>query len=153
MKKSAKRIAKEQEKREKEGMKEEKLEEVHTMANAMDNPVIHQSLKLFNWAEDVSTTVTSTPVTLVAPAACAPHDFSVLGSNNWNLWGCLSHCHHHSQPCTQNSFYSCQYNTNYPHKPTPLPLPLAPIQPVVGFTRGYPKPAVFPKRVMRVWVW
>jgi hypothetical protein len=126
MKESAKRIAQEREKREKESVKEEKLEEVRTTANTTDGSVIRQSPKSFDWAEDVSATVTPTPVTLVAPAARAPRDFSALRSSNRNPWGSLSRRHRRSQPCTQNSFYSCHYNTNYPHKPPPLPP--APIQ-------------------------
>jgi hypothetical protein len=128
MKESAKRIAQEQEKREKESVKEQKLEEVRTTANTTNGPVIHQSPKSFDWAEDISATVTPTPVALVAPAAHAPGDFSALCSNNRNPWGSLSCLHHHYQPCTRNPCYSCQYNTNYLHKPTPPLLPPALIQ-------------------------
>ena len=128
MKESAKRIAQEREKREKESVKEENLEEVRTTANTTDGPVIRQSPKLFDWAEDGSATVTPTPVALVAPAARALRDFSALRSKNRNPWGSLSRRHRRSQPCTRNPFYSCQYNTNYLHKPTPPLLPPAPIQ-------------------------
>ena len=139
MKESAKRIAQEWEKREKESVKEEKLEEVCTTANTTDGPVVHQLPKSFDWAEDVgagpepvwkgsdvqkaakarqdglqtgqnrttylgkrpnntkqpqqplssqspyhnvSATITPIPVTLVAPAAHAPCDFSTLRLKN-----------------------------------------------------------------------
>ena len=104
------------------------MEEVRTTANMTDGPIVHQSPKLFDWAEDASATVTPIPVALVAPAAHAPRDFSVLHLKNRNPWGSLSRRHRRSQPCTRNPFYSCQYNTNYLHKPTPPPLPPAPIQ-------------------------
>jgi hypothetical protein len=82
----------------------------------------------FNWAEDVDATVTPIPITLVTPAAHAPCDFSVLHSSNRNPWGNLSRHHCRFQPCKQNSFYSCWYNTNYTYKPAmPSSLP-APIQ-------------------------
>ena len=96
----------------------------------MNNSTSQRTPSSFNWADEVEATVV--PIALVTPAAHAPHDFSVLRSNNWNPWGSLSCRHHCSQPCTRNSFYSCQYNTNCPHKPTaPSPPPMslpAPIQ-------------------------
>ena len=58
-KESTRRVAKEWEKREVGDMKAEKVEEVCTMVNMMDNTK-HQFLRSFNWAEEVF------PVTFVA---------------------------------------------------------------------------------------
>jgi len=82
----------------------------------------------FNWAEDVDATVTPIPVALVAPTAHARRDFSVLRSSNRNPWSSLSRRHRRFQPCTQKSFYSCRYNTNYAYKPTTPSSPPAPVQ-------------------------
>ena len=109
-------------------MGKEDTKEVRTTTDTTGNDATYLAPSLFDWAEDVDATVTPTPITLVTPAVRAPHDFSVLRSSNRNPWGSLSRRHRRSQPCTRNSFYSCQYNTNYAHKPTPPPLPLAPIQ-------------------------
>ena len=98
------------------------------MANVTDDPVIHQSLRSFDWAEDVDMTITPIPVAFVAPAACAPCNFSGLHSNNQNSWGSLSYHHHHSQPCTCNPFCSCKYMTNQGYNPTAPPPPPVPIQ-------------------------
>ena len=94
----------------------------------VSDDVTYLARSSFDWAEDVDATITPTPITLITLAVRAPRDFSVLRSSNRNPWGSLSRRHRRSQPCTRNSFYSCQYNTNYAHKPTPPPLPLAPIQ-------------------------
>jgi hypothetical protein len=80
----------------------------------------------FNWANKVNAIVI--PVALVAPTACAPHNFLALHSNTWNLWGSLSQSHHHSQMCTCKSFYSCKYMTNHAYNHATSPLPLVPIQ-------------------------
>ena len=98
------------------------------VVRGVSDDVTYLARSSFDWAEDVDMTIKPTPITLVTPAARAPRDFSVLRSSNRNPWGSLSHRHRRSQPCTRNSFHSCQYNTNYTHKPTPPPLPLAPIQ-------------------------
>jgi len=109
-------------------MGKEDTKEVRTTTDTTGNDATYLAPSSFDWAEDVDATVTPTPITLVTPAVRAPRDFSVLRSSNRNPWGSLSRRHRRSQPCTRNSFYSCQYNTNYAHKPTPPPLPLAPIQ-------------------------
>jgi len=84
----------------------------------VSDDVTYLARSSFDWAEDVDATVTPTPIALVAPAAHAPRDFSVLRSNNRNPWGSLSRRHHRSQPRICNSFNSRKYNTNYAYKPT-----------------------------------
>jgi hypothetical protein len=107
----------------------EDTKEVRTTANTASDDTTYLAPSSFDWAEDVNTTGTPTPIALVTPAARAPRDFSALRSSTQNPWGSLSRRHRRSQPCTRNSFYSCQYNTNYSRKPTAPPPPTLPLQP------------------------
>jgi hypothetical protein len=112
------------------GVRKLDTKEIRTATHVAGDNATCLAPSSFDWAEDIDTTVTPTPIALVARA---PRDFSVLRSRNRNPWGSLSRRHRRSQPCTQRSFYSCIYNTDYPHKPTapsPLtpPLPPAPVQ-------------------------
>ena len=145
-------VVKGKEKMEKEGTNEEQAKEhintsttlpchAHTMLNTTNDitmspahiPTVSNCATAptplsFNWAEDINMTITPTPVALVAPATCAPCDFSVLHSSTWNPWGSLNQHHHRFQPCICNSSNSGKYNTNYAFKPTEPSPASAPVQ-------------------------